>query len=226
MLFSWISLAAFLVFLPAPCWDLVERAWARLAGTDGPPARRPAPRPSLGAEVLAGAALAWVLLWNVVTADAGWRAAWEAHPIGSAVAFPGLLLRLGQTWNMFAPAPSKETRWHVAVGVLADGRRVDLLRRRLEPPSLAKPASRAGYYPTARWERLFGSLGEFPYADAKSALGRYFCRSFPEWAPADARLSSVRLLVLREESRPGGAPTRHPPRRIATFRCAAPAEAA
>jgi hypothetical protein len=223
MLFSWISLAAFLVFLPSPVWDRVEGALLRRLGPRAPqrpPA--PAPRPSPRLEALAGAALAWVLAWNVVTVDAGWQAAWEAHPVGSAIAFPGLMLRLGQTWNLFAPAPSKETRWHAVVGILDDGRRVDLLRRRMTPPRLGRPASRADFYPSARWERLFGALGDFPYGDAKTALGRYYCRSFAEWGPRGATLRSVRLFVLREENHPGGAPRRDPPRRVATFHCGAP----
>jgi hypothetical protein len=224
VLFSWISALSMTAFLPAWLW---ERALPRLVGR-GPGGARPSgagPAPALrlspGANLAAAAALGFVLAWNTVTLRPDWQAAVEDDPVLQVVAFPGLVLRLGQTWAMFAPAPPKETRWHVVKGVLADGREVDLLHGREARPSFAKPARRADYYPTGRWERLFANAAESEYVDAYPSLVRWYCARWNGEPRHATKLARVAIFSRSERTLPDGARELDPPRLLARQPCAA-----
>jgi hypothetical protein len=227
VLFSWISALAMTAFLPAWFW---ERAAPRLARrrTFGPRAVAAAPgagsppslRLSRGGNLAAAAALAFVLSWNTVTLRADWQAAVEDDPVLQWLALPGLMLRLGQTWSMFAPAPPTETRWHVVKGVLADGREVDLLHGLDAPPSFAKPARRADYYPTGRWERLFANAPESDYVYAYPSLVRWYCARWNGDPRHETKLERVAIVSRGERTLPGGARELGPPRLLARQGCA------
>jgi hypothetical protein len=230
VLFSWISALSMTAFLPAWFW---ERALPRLAGR-GPGGARPVgaavpagagPAPALrlsrGANLAAAAALVFVLAWNTVTLRRDWQAAVEDDPVLQVVAFPGLVLRLGQTWAMFAPAPPKQTRWHVVKGVLADGREVDLLHGREATASFAKPARRADYYPSGRWERVFANAPESDYVDAYPSLVRWYCARWNGDPRHGTRLERVAIFSRDERTLPGGARELDPPRLLARQRCPA-----
>jgi len=226
VLFSWISALAMTAFLPAWSW---ERAVPWLAGrrTARPPGAAAASgagspsslRISRGANLAAAAALAFVLSWNTVTLRADWQAAVEDDPVLQWVVFPGLLLRLGQTWSMFAPAPPKETKWHVVKGVLADGREVDLLHGRDAPPSFAKPARRADYYPTGRWERLFANAPESEYVYAYPSLVRWYCARWNGDPGHATKLERVAIFSRGERTRRDGGRELLTPRLLARQRC-------
>jgi hypothetical protein len=122
---------------------------------------------------------------------------------------------------MFAPAPPKQTRWHVVKGVLADGREVDLLHGREARPSFAKPARRADYYPSGRWERLFANAPESDYVDAYPSLVRWYCARWNGDPRHATRLERVAIFSRDERTLPGGARELDAPRLLARQRCAA-----
>ncbi len=223
VLFSWISAVSVVVFLPPSVWDGLLRRWERRApgvATEGGGAQGAVRTSSRGASMLAAVALAFVIFWNVVTLRADWQEAAVEHPVLRAVVTPALLLRLGQTWGMFAPHPPKETRWHAVTGLRSDGRRVDLLFQRPAPPRLSKPPSADGYYPTGRWERLFANLPGFEYAEPVPALAAFFCRRWNGAHAGDERVVEVRIVGLREMTKPGGEHLREPPRLLWRAPCA------
>jgi hypothetical protein len=227
VLFSWISALAMTAFLPVWFWEhavprLAGRRSPRPAGSAGSP---PFLRLSRGANLAAAAALAFVVLWNTATLRADWQAAVQDDPLLQGLAFPALMLRLGQTWSMFAPAPPKETKWHVVKGVLADGREVDLLQERDTPPSFAKPARRADYYPSGRWERLFANAPESEYVHAYPSLVRWYCARWNGDPRHETKLERVAIFSRGERTLPGGARELGPPRLLARQRCLAEQEA-
>jgi hypothetical protein len=117
--FPFICLGALTTLLPGELWD----------GGRAPPAPEPGPRWELA---LGGMLLGYVTLWNVAT-----------HPdllveLAPGARAPGYLLRLDQSWNVFAPAPGGTSFWWVLEAEREDGSRVDLLTGRapdFEPPA-------------------------------------------------------------------------------------------
>ncbi len=221
VLFSWISALSMAAFLPPGFW---ERAGAGL----GPRRFAPATPTEAGgvglglpraANVAAGAALAFVLGWNVVTLRPAWRQAVDEHAVLRLVVFPGLMLRLGQTWAMFAPQPPKDTLWHVVQGVLEDGRKVDLLRDRETSPGFGKPAARGDYYPNGRWERLFANAPENGYVYAYRDLGSWYCRHWNSDPRHPVKLARVAIWSRQEATAPDGERTLSAPRLLARQRC-------
>jgi hypothetical protein len=221
VLFSWISALSMTAFLPSGFWEralpgLARRAPCAVRASGAPPLRL-----RRAANRAAAAALVFVLAWNTVTLRRDWQTAVETHPVLQWLVFPGLLLRLGQTWAMFAPAPPKETRWHVVKGVLTDGREVDLLHGRNAPPDFAKPARRADYYPTGRWERLFANAAESEYVYAYPSLARWYCARWNGDPRHATRLARVAIFSRSERTLRGGARELDPPRLLTRQPCAA-----
>jgi hypothetical protein len=218
VLFSWISACAACAFLPGSFWD-------RLAAARGG-GRGALPAGTLGlsrrANAAAAAALGFVLAWNVLTLRRDWRAVLEAHPLLAAAAFPGLALRLGQTWFMFAPHPPRATVWHAVRGVRPDGSAVDCLFERAGEPAAGKPAARAGYYPSGRWERVFANAPQSEHGDAWPALGRYFCRRALAAPGLRGPLAEVEIWRRSEATRPDGSRGPVTTRRVLRHPCAEP----
>ncbi|MEN8182257.1 MAG: HTTM domain-containing protein [Myxococcota bacterium] len=231
--FSWISVLTMSVFLPPWFWEVGLPRLAALGRRprELAPPDRDARVPGLSrpARVLAVGALAFVLAWNTVSLHPGWSRRVESNTAIQWLLLPWQILRLGQVWAMFAPHPPKFTRWDVLEGQLEDGRRVDLLWGRETPPSFRKPARKADYFPSGRWERIFANAPTSEYVDPYRALARYYCRGWGR-VPGRGRLVSVSHYALSSRTRLGAAAELLPPRRLARFRCAglrrvAPADA-
>ncbi|MBE9075929.1 HTTM domain-containing protein [Romeria aff. gracilis LEGE 07310] len=110
------------------------------------------------------------------------------------------LTRLDQSWSIFAPGAPKDDGWHVAVGQLADGREVDLLREGrevgFEKPSLR---DRGRLYRNMQWRTLFINLNRNAGQRILPGYGRYLCRQQPELP-----LKSVTLYFMDEQTVPPG----------------------
>ncbi|MGH7898755.1 MAG: hypothetical protein ACREQQ_12430, partial [Candidatus Binatia bacterium] len=116
-LFSSVCIAAWIAMLPTGFWERCERRFARRRPTTSaaPDAARFA---GLGANLLAGCCLAYVVLWNVWSLNPGRHDAW--FPFAARI--PGYQLRIAQLWGMFSPAPAKHSSWLELKVETADGR--------------------------------------------------------------------------------------------------------
>lgn len=178
-MFSMVSLAGLVLFLPGRLWDRLP--WARRSNSveDG----RLAPerlwkRSSgfTGAHVAQGVCL--VLLLYVVVVNVN---SLPGHPLSRFPTAQSSFLRtacgLGQKWNMFDEIPSKDG-WYVAWAKLKDGTEIDLLRGGV-PVDWNRPAYPAGTYPNHRWRKCFREMAYFDqmgYQMFRAPVASYLCR--------------------------------------------------
>ena len=130
----------------------------------------------------------YVLYWSLGT----WREELGPSP---EIQVPGLLLRIDQYWGLFAPEPPRVHSWFVAEGVLADGRRVDLIRDGA-PLDWSCPIS-SSIYKNQRWKRFY--VGEASEAGGftREPHIRYL---FRRWTPLFPDLVSIELYRMSQPS--------------------------
>lgn len=115
------------------------------------------------------------------------------------------LLRLDQSWSIFAPAPPRDDGWHVIVGKLKDGSEVNLLRNRgsvnWDKPSIKQ---RNVLYTNMQWRTYFINLNRaignklYPYYAA------YLCRNWNEQNQGNQELESLDIYFVDERTVPPG----------------------
>lgn len=151
-LFSVISIVAWTVFVPP--WFRTRLGAATGGWTEGEGRRAAVPR---WQGRLALALIGYVVLWNVRGLDGDLGPAGRiraAFPPGLTI--PSVVLRLDQSWGVFAPNVSPYTRFEAAHGETAGGRSVDLLRE--EPSDPERRKLPAGRYARERWGAYWRNL--------------------------------------------------------------------
>ncbi|MFO1501578.1 MAG: HTTM domain-containing protein [Verrucomicrobiota bacterium] len=187
-LFSPVSMAGLLLFLPTTFW----RRPLSPAGREAEPEEPAMPdrplvfgsrRPWLSgaAQGLCLLALVYVLAINLnglprqpfaPLAPEEWK------PLITGCA-------LGQKWNMFEDVPSR-SGWYVARARLRDGSEVDLLRQGAVI-DWSKPSFPAGLYPNHRWRKLFREMAyddEKGYQVFRAPVAEFLCRNWNARHPA------------------------------------------
>jgi hypothetical protein len=190
-LFSWVSLAGWLLFVPPGFWE----RWAprqELAAIPAEPATRETGRICPG-RVVVGAIVLVLLGFTVYWNATGFRSTDEKRrPQWTRAVMQVTGLR--QEWRMFT-RPPKHDGWPRAVAKLVGGGEWDLLedepgfdwRRRDLPSSMA---------PNHRWRKFYSVL----IGRRHSHLRPYFCR-YLAWrfeAAQEAEVQSVRLYQVQE----------------------------
>ena len=175
--FPAISVCSLLPFVPALVWDRIGVACAdrRTRGLGAFPS------------ALAGMALLLVVSLDVDEASGSRFATPRALRLVAGV------LRLDQTWAMFAPYPDKRTGWFVVRGHLPGGRLVDAYHPSLTPPSLEEPANLSATFPSTRWLYYMTNLSKPEYAFARPWFAAFSCRRFDAAHLDGARLRDVEL---------------------------------
>jgi hypothetical protein len=217
-LFPLISSAALLGFLPSGFWERVtsllrgrvrppamllgalRRAGAALGAAAAPAQRAEQHRGGLRGWLANGVPvvlLAYVFLWNLNTVDAA------RFPVPSPLRPAGWLLRLDQSWTMFAPNPFTDDGWYVIPGVLRGGQRVDLFRDG-GPVRWEKPERVAAEFDSYRWRKYLNNLYLVAYADYRLYYGQYLCRTWNEQHSGDAQLLEFRIVYMLERTPPPG----------------------
>ena len=168
------------------------------------------------------ATLAYVVLWNarifhnkeVFAADsvAGRFSAASASWIysrddeeGNRVdrRWYGRLLRVGQSWQMFAPYPPRIIGWYVVVGTLEDGSQVDLYRHVVfgeESPEVSwdRPNRLVETFRGPRWRKYMMSLRKKEKKDYRPLLCKYLAREWKREFGDAAPLTLVELFFNEE----------------------------
>src|SRR6185503_15723487 len=142
----WVSVLVMVVFVPSRVWDVLTRYRAHESPEALAPASSDHPLRSRVLGVAVAALLLYVVVWNVTSLPAA------PFRLGESFQRIGYLLRLDQTWNMFAPSPTKDDGWYVIPGRLRDGSTVDLFRNGGDV-RWDRPASVAASFPNSRWRR-------------------------------------------------------------------------
>lgn len=186
-LFSFASMAAWMVFIPGCAWD---RLGAGLRSSA--PGAEPIV-PSRVTSAGAGVALAYVVLVNLSQLPVPGAERLHTPPLSLL----GHAVMLDQRWSMFAPNPRDQYGWFVVEGRLADGRRVDLFRAG-RPAVWDKPASVSGEFPTMRWRIAMMNLGipEERQVKRLEPMVRYFGRRWNATHAGADRVERIALWVV------------------------------
>lgn len=115
------------------------------------------------------------------------------------------LLRLDQSWSIFAPAPPRDDGWYVIPAKLKDGTEVDLLKDG-QPVSWEKPSisTRNAIYRNMQWRTYFINLNRnigkalYPY------YAKYLCRNWNARHKGDRQLDSFEIYFMNERTVPPG----------------------
>jgi hypothetical protein len=192
-LFSPVSLAGLMLFLPAAFWRNPLRA--RFSRSSEPV--HPFPDPEMPGPqkfpgfsyVTQGTCLLLLIYVMVINLNS-----LPSHLLARDASVKRGFLRtacgLGQKWNMFDEIPSKNG-WYVALAQLKDGSEVDLLRHGA-PVDWDKPPFPAGLYPNHRWRKLFR---EMAYEDIKGyqvfrvPVAEFLCRDWNARNPAEKQVA-------------------------------------
>ncbi len=200
-LFSPVAMAGLLLFLPAEFWN--SRPFRRFRLSNPPAVAQPlAANPTRRHRQLAFAsqaiclvALVYVVIVNLNSLGA--RAGTEVP--ATKPGFFRTACGLGQKWNMFDEAPSRDG-WYVARAVLKDGSEVDLLRHGA-PTIWTHPSNPAAIYPNFRWRKLFREMAYedvFGYQVFREPVARYLCREWNRNNPAEKQVLRMELFFCME----------------------------
>jgi uncharacterized membrane protein YphA (DoxX/SURF4 family) len=187
-------------------WGLRIAEWIRTRALFDRLVRRLPPKPSpVGlprwVNLTAAAFLVYVFVWNLGTLpsdmnrkriDIPWRLKWIAS-----------MLRIDQTWNMFAPYPLKDDGWYVIPGTLLNGSEVDVFKGG-GPVSWEKPKYVAYTYKNQRWQKYMMNLWSRDFSDFRLYYGKYLCRLWNDQHQHSEQLDHFTIYYMREDTRPNG----------------------
>ncbi len=120
--------------------------------------------------------------------------------VPSAIRTVSASLRLSQTWNMFAPAPSKTTGWFVALGETKDGRPADVYRNQLERPNWSRDTYLELNYDAYRWRKYLTRLPLEKHAERRPYYLQYLCRQWNQVHGGEERLNWIKLYFVAERT--------------------------
>jgi hypothetical protein len=201
-IFSETCIVAWLPFLPGALWDRLGAPGVRgnlgSASACSDTSQGPYKDLAIGAQALAAASLALVVLWNLNTLK--WA---TQYPIvGELVRrlkLVYMLLRLDQRWAMFAPQPQRNDGWYVIRGVQKDGREVDLLRHPL-PVQWEQPEGLSSSFGNVRWRQFMQSIALSPSGNIRIYYAAYLRREWNRTRPEPEHLQSLKMYYMVEET--------------------------
>jgi hypothetical protein len=151
---------------------------------------------SSAVNALALLCLVYVLTWNLGTLPAaGFDFPARLQPIGD-------VLRLDQTWNMFAPRPRRDDGWFVAPGRLLDGRSVDAYRGTLGDADFSRPEVVGRQFDSYRWRKYMMRIWLKRYRYYRRGYARFVCRDWNARHGGGARLDTFKLWYVQERTQP------------------------
>ncbi len=158
-------------------------------------------RSSLATNLLAALFLLYVFCWNLTTVSA-FTMPERVVPLGS-------FLGLKQSWNMFAPYPTKNDGWYVIPGSLRSGQQIDLMAavtnnnfRLGRGLSWEKPQNVAGTYKNKYWRKYLNNIRKERHADQRLYFGRYICREWNARHAGAGQLETLQITYMLEKTLP------------------------
>lgn len=115
------------------------------------------------------------------------------------------ILRVDQSWSIFAPAPPRDDGWYMIVGKLKDGTEVDILQDGI-PVNWDKPSIRVRntIYPNMQWRTYFINLHRSIGKKLVPYYGEYLCRNWNERHQDAKKLNSFEIYFMSERTVPPG----------------------
>lgn len=220
-LFSYVSIAGWLPFLPASFWDFIASKTGMLGrdttinsdggheGTD----KKVAWKTSRSVQCFVAFCLLYVFAWNVRTTNFDYHSRYfppEWNTFGRA-------LGISQYWNMFAPNPSTTDGWFIIAAMMEDGSEIDIYN---EGKSLTwgKPEVVCRQHKNMRWRKYMMNLKDQKNQVHREPMADYFYRTWNQKNP-DRTATRIGLGFARENTPPPGKPLPQPvPIKLLDFR--------
>ena len=196
-LFSYVCITGLVLFLPPEFWNALSRRLGRSPRTVAVEVATSRQRHLLGyaPQALCGLALTYILFVNVNGMPRRFLS-WE--PV-SKNEFLAYACGLGQKWDMFIAAPSKDG-WYVSRATLMDGSRVDLLHGGAKVV-WTRPDNPAGMYPNHRWSKCFREMSyddDMGYQVFRQPIAEYLCRNWNQNHGQERNISEFELFFCME----------------------------
>jgi hypothetical protein len=187
--FQLVGLVAWLAFVPAALWD-------RGSARESTGQEAPSPRWAEGLALIPIAYLIVVLAWTV----SGVVVRGTPYPVPASVDRIAVPLHLQEGWAMFASF--QPTRyWLLAPGSLADGSKVEVLRRgQLDwsRPSDLQSAQRGFRWTLYLVNTIKKGVLDPTFREVHPAMLEYLCRDWNARAEPTRRLQRVELMMVLE----------------------------
>jgi len=157
-------------------------------------------RSSFATNLLAFSFLLYVFFWNITTVSE-LKMPERVVPLGPS-------LGIAQTWNMFAPYPTREDGWMVIPGTLRGGEQVDLMGVTrddftLQQVSWEKPQYVSSTVKNEPWRKyLLDRIWSKQHSDQRIHLGRYICREWNARHTGSEELMTFQIIYMLEETLP------------------------
>jgi hypothetical protein len=155
---------------------------------------------SVGLNLLAIVAIAVVFCWNLSTVT--------DFDVPSPLRETGLLLRLDQKWNLFAPYPDKTDGWFIIPGTLRSGTQLDLMPvtrgdfKIHEGVTEAKPRRVSDIFRDKSWRKYMTGIETKRNEDMRLYFGKYICREWNARYQGSEQLTRFQLYLIEERTLP------------------------
>lgn len=208
-LFPIIGALAWVVLMPGWFWETLFRLSARLPRTQPPAfasalnARAAVWRNRLRPQSVSARTpraiqcfvvfyLIYVVCWNVRSTDYDRHTHW----FPSSWNWIGEIVRMDQSWDLFAPDPMKSQDWMVVLGVLKDGEEVDL-KTQMTPVSWARPSLISATYYNERWRKYLMNISDGPNQNQCFTYASYLGNRWNATHSAEQRVKKVSIYLMR-----------------------------
>lgn len=158
-------------------------------------------RSRLAINLLATFFLLYIFFWNLSTVSS-FTMPPSTVPLGS-------FLGIKQSWDMFAPNPTKNDGWYVIPGTLQGGQQIDLLPavthsdfRQAQGISWEKPQYVAGTFENKFWRKYLNNIRKEKNTDQRLHFGRYICREWNASHTGAGQLETFQLVFMKEKTLP------------------------
>ncbi len=217
-LFPWICIAAWIMFLPTAVRDARER-WHPVKWLHQKLAHLPSTwcrQPHLGIwwRLFVFLCLAYVICWNIRTLDFDRHSKWFPYEINKF----GMLLRLDQYRNMFAPYPLLDDGWFVVKGLTFAGEEINA-RNPGQPLPREKPKNLYLTFPNDRRRKYLTNIWMRDNAQHRTYYANYLCNAYNADRKLPDTLQSIQLIFMLESTRAFGLPLAIEQVDLGTFPC-------
>lgn len=149
--------------------------------------------------VVVGFFLLYVLAWNIRTLNFKVHQQW--FPI--SINWIGEVMRIDQSWELFAPDPMQIEEWIVVPATLKDGEVVDL-KSGARQVSYEPPPRMADTYYNERWRKYLMNIADSRDQGNCFTYAAYLCNRWNDSHPAEQRVEEVSIYVERRQILPSG----------------------
>lgn len=215
--FPIFNIMAVMIFLPKEVWNVLDK----VLGIKRVPAAQNFEMPALnmqlkiaeyGKQLLAGAMIVYLFIWNVGTID-------DLEPdMPLWMRIPAYATKTNQVWDLFGPTPYRDDGWFVIPGTLANGKTVNLWGPTTEIKS-EKPQYTIDHFPTFRWQKYMQRMRSQDNFYLRPYFGRYLCLNWNTEHKGEERLRHLRVFFTEEYTMPPGVEMRRKLHRLISFSC-------